>query len=1316
MKKSLEICLLFYLSLLCFIIISSAAWADAPVVIIDDGPDAGETVPGPDVGFTFHATGGGSEVVPGSGPLILVAGGEPVVENNSLWPTTEHIANKIYNGFRTFLNYSDDDIYYICGKSEVDVDGDGVFDNVVDLTAPTVEGVKNAISVWARQRCKKGQTLYIWLVGHGAKYGTGARFEVYPDEYLDDLTLHNTLEIFGTNTNCNSYMITIESCFAGSFAAQLSKGRGRTIVMAERDNFAYYSNLGETSFSSLLMDRLTIPWPLKKSFEDVKMKMQNMAATRRQKPLLDVDGDGIPTLSELSFVADFYVGGFSRGYRVPRITEHTQGALVTGDEGSWPLYLRVDSLTEIQSAWVSVTPVDYDHEKLASVFTEGVTYEDPSEILRLYPSEDDPSYFTGEWRHSGLSGKYEVTFHVKDPNGYTATAGPITLRKGAVPFLSVSTDKSIYDKTESSSLHVSLGGVGTGIMYLLLKNPDGMWRAMEVFEGGIRLSSSINPSATTSAPPLLGDFVLFEFPKNVLFMLDHINMPAGDYIWVAALARADAPLAFSDLESYLEDGTTADSIMAIGTAAFYVNAGETDEKRMNSLAGTAGFAYNWYLEPYETDWLGWTELTTLPEQAEYAGLSGGAYTFHVKAKTESNELSEELARSFSIGSSGLVTNRVTGLSVRPSALSLYVGDTSQIQAWVAYDDEMKVDMTGSVKWSSSAANVVAVSDGEIRAVAPGKASIIAKISGFEAESVVTVVQSDISSGKTVGVVNINTPTVYLESSGQTAQLTAMAIYNDGIQQILDVDTVGVLWQSGDTNIAIVDSGGKVTAIENGTATVTCTYGNHSATATVIVDMPVLKEIRLEPSGQYSFSYTGQTMNVKVYAVYSKGDNQEVTTAAQLTSGNTGIVMAGSDGMLTATGEGTTKLTAIFAGFTATADVKVAFPNPKLSVSQTSFSFTGAMGGQTGGTSFQIKNDGTGSMTYELVNVTDWLSVTPASGSLAEGESAGIHLSYNPKSLGVNTYSAVITAKAMGAENSPQFLNITLTVVQDPNDVDADGDGYTKNQGECDDANASRNPGATEVCDDGIDNNCNQLTDEGCGPSAGDAFTETHTGMEFVWVEGGCYQMGCGDWDGDCYDNEKPVHEVCVDGFWMGKYEVTQGQWEQVMGSNPSSFGSCGSDCPVENVSWNVVQDFIAKLNTLTGNTYRLPREGEWEYAARSGGKEEKYAGCTDGSCLDTVVWYNGNSENTPHPVGTKSPNGLGIYDMSGNVWEWCQDWNGYYSSASVTNPTGPPSGSCRVRRGGGWCDSPKGVRVANRYYIYSDGGDNCIGFRLVRRK
>jgi sulfatase modifying factor 1 len=227
------------------------------------------------------------------------------------------------------------------------------------------------------------------------------------------------------------------------------------------------------------------------------------------------------------------------------------------------------------------------------------------------------------------------------------------------------------------------------------------------------------------------------------------------------------------------------------------------------------------------------------------------------------------------------------------------------------------------------------------------------------------------------------------------------------------------------------------------------------------------------------------------------------------------------------------------------------------------------------------------------------------------------------------------------------------------------------------------------------------------------YRDSTTGMELVLIKGECYQMG--DVFGDGYPNEKPVHDVCVGDFYMGKHEVTQRQWRTIMGSNPSCSENCGDDCPVECVSWNDAQDFISRLNQRTGKKFRLPTEAEWEYAARSGGKREKWAGTSNESDLGDYAWVKDNSEGTTHSVGQKKPNGLGFFDLTGNVWEWCQDWydENYYQRSPRDNPGGPASGGQRVLRGGSWLTLARNARAAYRYGL--DPGDRYDfgGFRLV---
>ena len=227
----------------------------------------------------------------------------------------------------------------------------------------------------------------------------------------------------------------------------------------------------------------------------------------------------------------------------------------------------------------------------------------------------------------------------------------------------------------------------------------------------------------------------------------------------------------------------------------------------------------------------------------------------------------------------------------------------------------------------------------------------------------------------------------------------------------------------------------------------------------------------------------------------------------------------------------------------------------------------------------------------------------------------------------------------------------------------------------------------------------------------DYFLVNGVSFEMVYVEGGSFDMGATSEQGsDAYDWEKPVHSVMLSDYYIGKCEVTQELWEAVMGSNPSNFK--GAQKPVEKVSWNDCQEFVSMLNSLTGRTFRLPTEAEWEYAARGGNKSLHYKYSGSGN-IDDVAWYRDNSGSKTHAVGTKTANELGIYDMSGNVSEWCSDWYGGYSAGAQTNPQGPSSGSLRVLRGGSWYDNARYCRVSDRNCGDPGYSYNNYGLRLV---
>ncbi len=228
------------------------------------------------------------------------------------------------------------------------------------------------------------------------------------------------------------------------------------------------------------------------------------------------------------------------------------------------------------------------------------------------------------------------------------------------------------------------------------------------------------------------------------------------------------------------------------------------------------------------------------------------------------------------------------------------------------------------------------------------------------------------------------------------------------------------------------------------------------------------------------------------------------------------------------------------------------------------------------------------------------------------------------------------------------------------------------------------------------------------------YKDPTTGMEFVLIPSGRFTMGSPSSEPDRRSDEGPQHEVTLSRpFYMGKYEVTQAQWQAVMGNNPSGFQGC-DQCPVERVSWNDMQEFIQMLNERAGMTgYRLPTEAEWEYACRAG-SQGVYSFGDDAGSLEWYAWHGGNSSGKTHPVGRKRANAWGLYDLHGNVWEWCQDWYGPYAPGALTDPTGPSSGPYRVFRGGSWLNDPWALRCSHRNgFVPSDRNAAILGFRLA---
>ena len=237
----------------------------------------------------------------------------------------------------------------------------------------------------------------------------------------------------------------------------------------------------------------------------------------------------------------------------------------------------------------------------------------------------------------------------------------------------------------------------------------------------------------------------------------------------------------------------------------------------------------------------------------------------------------------------------------------------------------------------------------------------------------------------------------------------------------------------------------------------------------------------------------------------------------------------------------------------------------------------------------------------------------------------------------------------------------------------------------------------------------------CLSSANAVDSKNFAGIKFIFIQSGCFQMGNDDPPTDRTVGETPSHRVCIEkSFYMGETEVTQKQWQDVMGSNPSK--SKVEDKPVDRVSWNDIQEFLQKLNAKDGGTFfRLPTEAEWEYAARAGSDDDYSYGDNPGSLANYAWFGNLGYKGTPHEVAQKQPNDWGLYDMHGNVWEWCQDYydQKYYNQRPANDPQGASSGKNRVSRGGSWGDKGMNTRAASRYGDTPDVVGENVGFRVV---
>ena len=506
------------------------------------------------------------------------------------------------------------------------------------------------------------------------------------------------------------------------------------------------------------------------------------------------------------------------------------------------------------------------------------------------------------------------------------------------------------------------------------------------------------------------------------------------------------------------------------------------------------------------------------------------------------------------------------------------------------------------------------------------------------------------------------------------------------------------------------------------------------------------ELKVSEPGQFGAKGGEQTMTVTATAAWTISKSAESDwLTIKPESGNAGtaqVTLTVAEN--TTTGSRTTTLTVKSGELTKNINVSQSAANPVISLDTSSMEFISSSGSK----SIKI----TANTLWTVASDQTWCSVSPTSGS----NDGSVTVSVGENSSTVER-TATITVKSEAGDQTVKVtqsgVSPTLTLNIDDMEFAAgsgskifsiksntawavssdknwcsvsptsgSGDGSVTVSVDENSSTSSRT--ATISVESATIKRTLAVTQNGVTPTPTPAsqdrtFTVGGVTFKMIAVEGGTFTMGGTSEQGsDAYDNERPTHSVTLSSYSIGETEVTQALWQAVMGSNPSYFS--GSNKPVECVSWDDCQDFIRKLNALTGENFRLPTEAEWEYAARGGNKSRgyKYAGS---NTLGNVAWYwdnipsqsSGSAGYGTQVVATKSPNELGLYDMSGNVWEWCQDWYDSYSSGSQTNPTGPSWGSDRVLRGGCWGFSARSCRVSIRDCYAPDSRHNDLGLRLA---
>jgi len=537
--------------------------------------------------------------------------------------------------------------------------------------------------------------------------------------------------------------------------------------------------------------------------------------------------------------------------------------------------------------------------------------------------------------------------------------------------------------------------------------------------------------------------------------------------------------------------------------------------------------------------------------------------------------------------------------------------------------------------------------------------------------------------------------------GATRQFTATGMYSDNTTKNL---TSVVSWSSSNPLVATVAPTGLLTPLAAGSTTITAKSGAVNGTATISVTaLPVtstLTSLTVTPAN--TNLAVGVTRQLTAAGTYSDNTTKDLTSVVTWSSSSQSVATISVGGVATTVAVGSTTISATYSGVTGTTLLTVEIVPcifPKVF--------------QNGVCVDPWTTNPSNNHKYKTVSCSSWSDCENQ--AVAQGGHLATVRSGTENAWLVQTFGFV-----------PNLYIGLNDITVENNFVWVSGDGstfrnwagpYEPNNAFGDEDCTILSHGPTAV---GLWNDV-QCSSAGSGiievGGALASLTDPTTGMVLNKVNGGTFTMG--DTFGDGSADELPLHQVTLSDFYIGRYEVTHAEWQTVMTGNssgisatPSYFAACGASCPVEQVSWNDIQIFISRLNSMSGKSYRLPTEAEWEYAARSGGQSQKYSG---GSDANAVAWTSENSGSSTHIVGQKLANGLGLYDMSGNVGEWVSDWHSAYGSAALVNPTGPESstGGGRVYRGGSWYDIAVFARAAIRFYPSPDYRFYDLGFRLA---